>query len=105
VKAAHLDDRAGVPMAMSPPPSATPTGNTMSATNPLPTAGASAGNGDEAAAIVSALERERGNVTRAAQALGMHRTQLRRWLAQHQIDPRQYRRRLGSVADSSDSGD
>ncbi len=33
------------------------------------------------AAIERALEEHKGNVTRAAQALGMHRNQLRRWLA------------------------
>ncbi|WP_437316882.1 sigma 54-interacting transcriptional regulator [Sorangium sp. So ce385] len=32
--------------------------------------------------IEAALRREMGNVTRAAKALGMHRNQLRRWLAQ-----------------------
>jgi DNA-binding NtrC family response regulator len=33
------------------------------------------------AAIERALEEHKGNVTRTAQALGMHRNQLRRWLA------------------------
>ncbi|KYG08524.1 hypothetical protein BE21_23195 [Sorangium cellulosum] len=32
--------------------------------------------------IEAALRREQGNVTRAARALGLHRNQLRRWLAQ-----------------------
>ncbi|WP_437967441.1 sigma 54-interacting transcriptional regulator [Sorangium sp. So ce260] len=34
--------------------------------------------------IEAALRREKGNVTRAARALGMHRNQLRRWLAQRE---------------------
>jgi transcriptional regulator with GAF, ATPase, and Fis domain len=33
--------------------------------------------------IDAALRREGGNVTRAARSLGVHRTQLRRWLAKH----------------------
>ncbi|WP_437324341.1 sigma 54-interacting transcriptional regulator [Sorangium sp. So ce381] len=37
-------------------------------------------------AIETALRREQGNVTRAARSLGMHRNQLRRWLARHGID-------------------
>jgi DNA-binding NtrC family response regulator len=38
---------------------------------------------DDSARIRDALAREQGNVSRAARALGMHRTQLRRWLAIH----------------------
>jgi DNA-binding NtrC family response regulator len=38
---------------------------------------------DADARIRETLARERGNVSRAARALGMHRTQLRRWLAAH----------------------
>ncbi|WP_437808949.1 sigma 54-interacting transcriptional regulator [Sorangium sp. So ce1078] len=37
-------------------------------------------------AIEMALRREQGNVTRAARSLGMHRNQLRRWLARHGVD-------------------
>jgi DNA-binding NtrC family response regulator len=40
-------------------------------------------------AIIDGLKRENGNVTRAARALGLHRTQLRRLIARHQIDPKQ----------------
>jgi transcriptional regulator with GAF, ATPase, and Fis domain len=36
------------------------------------------------AAILDALRLERGNVTRAARALGMHRNQLRRWVARNE---------------------
>jgi transcriptional regulator with AAA-type ATPase domain len=38
---------------------------------------------DDALRIRDALASERGNVSRAARALGMHRNQLRRWLAVH----------------------
>jgi transcriptional regulator of acetoin/glycerol metabolism len=41
-------------------------------------------------AIEAALRREEGNVARTARALGMHRTQLRRWLARNNVDPRRY---------------
>jgi transcriptional regulator of acetoin/glycerol metabolism len=37
----------------------------------------------EGAEIEAALKQHEGNVTRAARALGMHRNQLRRWLAKH----------------------
>ncbi|WP_438015260.1 sigma 54-interacting transcriptional regulator [Sorangium sp. So ce315] len=37
-------------------------------------------------AIEIALRREQGNVSRAARSLGMHRNQLRRWLARHGLD-------------------
>jgi DNA-binding NtrC family response regulator len=37
----------------------------------------------ESVRIREILEREQGNVSRAARALGMHRTQLRRWLARN----------------------
>jgi len=33
------------------------------------------------------LRAERGNVTRAAQRLGLHRNQLRRWLVRNDVDP------------------
>jgi transcriptional regulator with PAS, ATPase and Fis domain len=39
-------------------------------------------------AIEAGLKREQGNVTRAARALGMHRNQLRRWIARNNVDPK-----------------
>ena len=39
------------------------------------------------AAIEAALEREQGRVAAAARALGLHRTQLRRWLEKNGVDP------------------
>lgn len=38
-------------------------------------------------AIEAALQQERGNVTGAARLLGVHRTQLRRWITRFGIDP------------------
>jgi len=37
--------------------------------------------------IIAALRKEGGNVTRAARAIGTHRTQLRRWIERFGIDP------------------
>jgi transcriptional regulator with PAS, ATPase and Fis domain len=49
-------------------------------------------------AIESALKRELGNVTRAARALGMHRNQLRRWVARNNVDPKLF----GGAAEPDD---
>jgi len=38
--------------------------------------------------VEEVLRAENGNVTRAAQRLGLHRNQLRRWLARNEVDPR-----------------
>ena len=38
--------------------------------------------------VLAALGAEGGNIARTARALGVHRNQLRRWLAQQAIDPR-----------------
>ena len=37
------------------------------------------------AEIREALEQHRGNVSAASRALGMHRTQLRRWMTKHDV--------------------
>ena len=49
----------------------------------------------DVARIREALEREQGNVSRAARQLGMHRTQLRRWIARHGGSPTTKQRHLG----------
>jgi transcriptional regulator of acetoin/glycerol metabolism len=41
-------------------------------------------------AIEAALRKEQGNVTRAARTLGLHRNQLRRWVAKHGVDPKSF---------------
>ncbi len=40
--------------------------------------------------IRAALQREKGNVTRAAKKLGLHRNQLRRWLEKNNVDPKSF---------------
>jgi len=59
-------------------PAAIPAGPAPAAAAPLPTR----------ERIEEILRAERGNVTRAAQRLGLHRNQLRRWLARNDVDPR-----------------
>jgi transcriptional regulator with PAS, ATPase and Fis domain len=49
-------------------------------------------------AIEAGLKKEQGNVTRAARVLGMHRNQLRRWLARHNVDPKVF----GNATESED---
>lgn len=46
---------------------------------------------DDEAAVLSALRREHGNIQRTADALGVHRTQLRRWLLRRGLDARSFR--------------
>ena len=41
-------------------------------------------------ALESALIEHKGNISAAARALGVHRTQLRRWLSRHGLDAAQY---------------
>jgi transcriptional regulator of acetoin/glycerol metabolism len=41
-------------------------------------------------AVEAVLKKEAGNVTRAARALGLHRNQLRRWIAKNGLDPKQF---------------
>lgn len=59
VRAEHLDARAGCAL------------------------GSALRTDEDATRIREALAREQGNISRAARSLGMHRTQLRRWLAIH----------------------
>jgi transcriptional regulator with GAF, ATPase, and Fis domain len=101
VKAQHLDAQVGRTLEATPPIAVTP-GVTPPAFAPTPTSTPMSTPATsvptppptEVSLICDVLAKERGNVTRAAQVLGLHRTQLRRLLAQHQIDPRQYRRGL-----------
>jgi len=74
--ARDLPEDAGRPLLArpEPDPSSTPTPRT-----PPPDRGA----------IAQALQRARGNVSATARALGVHRTQLRRFLARYELDPRQ----------------
>jgi ActR/RegA family two-component response regulator len=40
--------------------------------------------------LTQALQQHEGNVARTARALGVHRTQLRRWLERYSIDPARF---------------
>jgi DNA-binding NtrC family response regulator len=52
--------------------------------------GAPAGGMPPREAIEDALRREEGRIATAARALGIHRNQLRRWLAKHHVDPKAF---------------
>jgi transcriptional regulator with GAF, ATPase, and Fis domain len=78
----HLSLTAGSAFAMSPEPAtATKQPEPPSASPPLP---------PTRARLVGVLKRAEGNASAAARELGVHRTQLRRWMERHGIDPRQY---------------
>jgi DNA-binding NtrC family response regulator len=96
VKARHLDPHVGLSLGvMTPAHFPSPALASPRLASPPPAAPSPTPSPiDEKSVICGMLARERGNVTRTALALGLHRTQLRRWLALHQIDPRQYRRGL-----------
>ena len=47
--------------------------------------------------IEETLRREDGRIATAARALGIHRNQLRRWLAKHNVDARAF---AGKTTDS-----
>ena len=57
---------------------------------PIARAGAPGDPAAEQARIEAALTKARGNVTQAARDLGLHRNQLRRYLAAHALDPRRF---------------
>ena len=90
LEATHLGDHVGRAIGSAPPVMQAPT---RVAADP------------DSNAILDALKHARGNVTRAAQALGLHRTQLRRWLERHQVDPQTFKRRLGLLSGGGDSND
>jgi len=94
VMAQHLGDGVGTAL-----------GSLLAPNGGTPPAGATAPPPEDAevARIRQVLEREHGNVTRAAEVLGLHRTQLRRIVERHRIDVRQYRRGADRDIDNLDS--
>jgi len=76
VMADDLEPDAGVPLPGQPDPSAS--GRLR------------AGTSTDDQAVLAALREARGNVSRAARSLGWHRTQLRRWIEKHGIDPKSF---------------
>jgi transcriptional regulator with GAF, ATPase, and Fis domain len=95
VMAQHLGDNVGTALGSLLTPS--------NATPPRGAAPAMTQEDAESLRIREVLERENGNVTRAAQLLGLHRTQLRRLIARYGIDRKQYRRRLDGAIDNHHS--
>ncbi|MCA9695422.1 MAG: sigma 54-interacting transcriptional regulator [Myxococcales bacterium] len=91
VEARHLSERAGSVFAPPPAPQPEPSARPTTATAP-PTR----------ARLVAALKRCQGNVSAAARELGVHRTQLRRWLERHALDARGF---AASAAQSQDESD
>ncbi len=100
IEARHLSPDAGQPIRISgthPPVAASPVGSDPklppvvpgeSAPAPsAPTSSPTPGAAPDRAALEDVLRRTGGNVSRAAQALGLNRTTLRRLLQRHQIDP------------------
>ncbi len=75
VEAHHLSETAGVALY----PATDPRG--------APSVAGDADEEPDRAALEAALAQAGGNVARAARELGVHRTQLRRWLAKHQLKP------------------
>src|SRR5262249_30014437 len=61
-------------------------GKSFNATIPPPRAGGM----PPREALLAALQKQGGRIATAARALGVHRNQLRRWLARHEIDPRHF---------------
>jgi transcriptional regulator with GAF, ATPase, and Fis domain len=87
VMAQHLGDSVGTALgALLTPSNVTPTSMPAAAAPAPPPEDA------ETARIRSVLANEHGNVTRAAEVLGLHRTQLRRLVAKYQINLDEYRR-------------
>ncbi|AUX42522.1 sigma-54 dependent transcriptional regulator [Sorangium cellulosum] len=86
VQAKDLSEAAGRALAIVSSP--------LPSTSPVPSIAPSEKEGAAAPAedgvrkaVEAALSAERGNVTRAARALGWHRNQLRRWLEREAVDP------------------
>ena len=92
---------AGSPAAMlpPPPPRPPPAASTVPPLDRTPPADRP-GKGPDRARIESELQRAQGNVAAAARALGVHRTQLRRWLQRLAIDPR----RFGTAGEAAGEG-
>src|SRR5262249_207561 len=72
VLARHLAPRAGTKVSPSEPPARPPAARAVAPERPSDVA------------IEEALRAASNNVARAARALGMHRTQLYRWMARHE---------------------
>jgi transcriptional regulator with GAF, ATPase, and Fis domain len=90
VEARHLSERAGLPFAPAPGsfPVSGPAAAAAAASGAAPASPSAPAPAADRETIVAALARAGGNVSGAARILGVHRTQLRRWLARLAIDAR-----------------
>ncbi len=79
VRSEHLGNRAGMPIAGSPSKSESSGSKQREPNDPPP---------PSREAIETALQTQAGNVAAAARALGVHRTQLYRWMKRYGIAPR-----------------
>ncbi|MET0384886.1 MAG: sigma 54-interacting transcriptional regulator [Polyangiales bacterium] len=77
VRPEHFAAEAGLALGPSSQPGAAASGQSGSSSPPRTT------SSFDDAAIATALAEHGGNVTRTAKALGLHRNQLRRWVAKH----------------------
>jgi DNA-binding NtrC family response regulator len=84
VQAGHLSASAGRAFAAAPAPAAAPAQPAEAAAQP-PWVPRRTSRPPEREVIEEALRRAGGNITQAARALGVHRTQLRRWMARFGI--------------------
>ncbi len=83
VEAHDLDPRAGMPLGTDTPKAERPN-------EPEPRPRAARRKAPSREELVSTLCRERGNVSRTARALGVHRNSLYRWMSTHGIRPEDY---------------
>lgn len=92
---AYLAPRAGVGFADERAPRVPPAGHADDGVPPGRPAAAARDTPDRDA-LEAVLSEHGGNVSATARALGVHRTQLRRWLARHGLDPGAYGARASS---------
>jgi transcriptional regulator of acetoin/glycerol metabolism len=92
---------------LAPTAGLTITGSESGADGPAPAAAPTpseeGGGPPSREAIEQALRQAQGRVATAARTLGLHRTQLRRWLAKHDVDPRAFD--AAGSADDEPEGD
>lgn len=101
---AYLAARAGMGFADEPAPSPPPVAHAGESAPPEDAAGdAAAGDMPDRAALEAVLREHRGNVSATARALGVHRTQLRRWLDRHGLDAGAYGARTSARRRRGDS--
>ncbi len=89
VEARHLGPLAGSALSMAPPPGTFAQGESGAGSIAPPSPGGAPAMASKAR-ITSALKRFEGNVSAAARELGVHRTQLRRWMERYGLEARAF---------------